>query len=158
MSWLRQMGIYLLLLALSACAAGSGTSPDTSRFDPRLGQIIVDTDSGRTEQIFRQRLERLLARSGTVEPLYRLATQISTSYPTDAVDMTARVTLYDQKEGVDLLTISLKASASVGAVTSLFGSEEAKANARERLAAHLAEKTYQRLLLYFSQDAGSDGS
>jgi len=160
MLWRKQISIGLILLIAASCSAvpTDGSSDQRSLFDPRLGQISVETQTGRTEQIFHQQLERLLARSGRAEKVYHLKAMISTSYPTDAVDMTAHITLYDQLEGREVMNFSIMTSASVGAVTSLFGSEEAKANARERLAASLAEKAYQRLFLYFNGNDSSDGS
>jgi len=160
MWWLKKISTCLLLLTLAACSSVStdGIGLQDSSFDPRLGQISVETQTGRTEQLYRQRLEHLLARSGNAETLYHLKAIISVSYPTDAVDMTARITVYDQKEGREVMNFSIMTSASIGAVTSLFGSEEAKANARERLAASLAEKTYQRLFLFFDANDGSNGS
>jgi hypothetical protein len=160
MSWLKQISIGVLLLITASCSVvpTDGNDGQISLFDPRLGQISVETQTGRTEQIFRQQLERLLARSGSGETIYHLKAMISTSYPTDAVDMTARITLYNKLEGREVMNFSIMTSASVGAVTSLFGSDEAKANARERLAASLAEKTYQRLFLYFNPDESSNGS
>jgi len=160
MSWLKQISMGVLLLITASCSVvpTDGNDGQISLFDPRLGQISVENQTGRTEQIFRQQLERLLARSGSGETIYHLKAMISTSYPTDAVDMTAHITLYDQLEGREVMNFSIMTSASVGAVTSLFGSEEAKANARERLAASLAEKTYHRLFLYFNANDSSDGS
>jgi len=160
MLWLRQISACLILVAVAACSAMSVDSnkAPASQLDPRLGQIRVEIASERIEQIYRQRLERLLARSERGEGRYTISVKMTASYPTDAVEMTASIRLYDQKEGRDLMNTSFKTSASVGAVASLFGAEEAKANARERLAASLAEKTYHRLFLYFSQNDGNDGS
>lgn len=159
MWWLKQLSACLMLLAVAACAGGpDARDTATHQIDPRLGQINIMTPTGRVEQIYKQKLEQLLARSPQGENRYTLTIRISTSYPTDAVEMRVDIDFYDQQEGRDVMNTSLRTSASVGAVASLFGSEEAKANARERLAASLAEKTYHRLFLFFRQTDGSDGS
>lgn len=141
-----------LLAVLAFMVSGCMTTPaEREPAFPQLGQINVETVSGREGQIFRQELDRLLKRHGQAPAQYQLTTSISLAYPTDAVDMDVTVSLYDQTTGKTVMRKSIKSSASVGGVASLYGSEAAKKNARDRLAINSAQKVYRYLMLFFSR-------
>ena len=140
----------VLALALAGCVA---THPSSSAYRGELGGISVSAGDSRMSQLYTQQLNRLLARHDTGESLYQLDVDLKSSESSDAVTMSAAISLYDRKEGRTVDVKSLSSSASIGAVSSLYGSEEAKRHARERLAGHLADKSYHYLLLYFSRKA-----
>ena len=140
----------LALLALIVSACGASLS-ERHQLDAALGQIEVKTGGDREGQLFRHEIERLLSRSPAGETRYELNTSIRLTYPKDAVDMIVRIELYDQQTGQNVLQKTLQSSASVGGVASLYGSEAAKNNARERLAISSAQKAYRYLMLYFSR-------
>ena len=140
--------LTLFALILSGCVT---TNADQEPFFAELGQIQVEKVSGREGQIYRQELERLLDRSPESDSRYQLSTSINLTYPEDAVDMDVMISLYDQTIGQTVLQKSFVSSVSVGGVASLYGSEAAKNNARERLAVNSAQKVYRYLMLYFSR-------
>ena len=67
------------------------------------------------------------------------------------MDMTIKYTVYDQTKGEIIINKSVSSSVSIGAVSSEFGEEQAFIHAEERLSINLAQKIYQRLLVFFSQ-------
>ena len=140
----------LALLALITSACGASLS-ERHQLDAALGQIEVKTGGDREGQLFRHEIERLLSRSPAGETRYELNTSIRLTYPKDAVDMIVSIELYDQQTGQNVLQKTLQSSASVGGVASLYGSEAAKNNARERLSISSAQKAYRYLMLYFSR-------
>ena len=140
--------LAVLALIVSACGA---TLSERHQPDAAFGQIEVRTNDNREGQLFRHEIERLLARSPAGETRYELNTNIRLTYPKDAVDMIVRIELYDRQTGQNVLQKNLRSSASVGGVASLYGSEAAKNNARERLAISSAQKAYRYLMLYFSR-------
>ena len=140
----------LALLALITSACGASLS-EHHQLNAALGQIDVKTGNDRAGQLFRHEIERLLSRSPAGDTRYELNTSIRLTYPKDAVDMIVRIQLYDQQTGKNVLKKTLRSSASVGGVASLYGSEAAKNNARERLSISSAQKAYRYLMLYFSR-------
>jgi hypothetical protein len=136
------------MLSLSGCV--TSLSMDTQA---QLQQLTITTDDGRTEQLFRQEIERLIGdRSGT---RYDLSASITSSRGDNSMTMTVRYSLYDQEMGEILINKSVSSSASIGGVSSEFGEEQAFLHAEERLSINLAQKVYQRLLLYFTRAASS---
>ena len=148
MSLSRFTLLALLALIISACGASFS---ERHQLDAALGQIEVNTSNDREGQLFRHEMERLLSRSPAGDARYELNTSIRLTYPKDAVDMIVRIQLYDQQTGENVLNKTLRSSASVGGVASLYGSEAAKNNARERLSISSAQKAYRYLMLYFSR-------
>ena len=139
-----------LALVLAACSA---THPSSSAYREELGGISVAVDTSRIGQLYSQKLNLLLNRHRPGGDLYELDVSLDTTESDDAVSMSANLSLYDRSQGKTVATKSLYSSASIGAVASLYGSEEAKRHARERLAGHLADKSYHFLLLHFSRGA-----
>jgi len=138
----------IAMLGLSGCV--TSLSVDTQA---QLQQLTITTDDGRTEQLFRQEIERLIGdRSGA---RYDLSASITSSRGDNSMTMTVRYSLYDQEMGEILINKSVSSSASIGGVSSEFGEEQAFLHAEERLSINLAQKVYQRLLLYFTRAASS---
>ena len=148
-SWRGMAVAGALALVLAACSA---THPSSSSYREELGGITVAVDTSRIGQLYSQKLNLLLNRHHRSGDLYELDVSLNSTESDDAVTMSARIGLYDRSLGKTVTTKSLSSSASIGAVASLYGSEEAKRHARERLAGHLAEKSYQFLLLHFSRN------
>ena len=140
----------VLALIVAGCVT---TDPSSPSYRAELGWITVDVEGTRIGQLYSQRLNRLLNRHERGETVFELDVVLTSSDSSDAVTMSASIGLYDQRVGRTVAEKSISASASVGAVSSLYGSEEAKRHARERLAGDLADRTYQYLLLHFSRSA-----
>ena len=60
-----------------------------------------------------------------------------------------RADLRDRTSGERLITDSITADATLGAVTSLYGQDKSETHARKRLAILLAQRVVRRLQLYF---------
>ena len=136
------------MLSLSGCL--TSLSVDTQA---QLQQLTITTDDGRTEQLFRQEIERLIGDQSGAR--YDLSASITSSRGDNSMTMTVRYSLYDQEMGEILINKSVSSSASIGGVSSEFGEEQAFLHAEERLSINLAQKVYQRLLLYFTRAASS---
>jgi len=136
------------MLSLSGCV--TSLSVDTQA---QLQQLTITTDDGRTEQLFRQEIERLIGDQSGAR--YDLSASITSSRGDNSMTMTVRYSLYDQELGEILINKSVSSSASIGGVSSEFGEEQAFLHAEERLSINLAQKVYQRLLLYFTRAAFS---
>jgi hypothetical protein len=136
------------MLSLSGCV--TSLSVDTQA---QLQQLTITTDDGRTEQLFRQEIERLIGDQSGAR--YDLSASITSSRGDNSMTMTVRYSLYDQEIGEILINKSVSSSASIGGVSSEFGEEQAFLHAEERLSINLAQKVYQRLLLYFTRAASS---
>jgi len=136
------------MLSLSGCV--TSLSVDTQA---QLQQLTITTDDGRTEQLFRQEIERLIGDQSGAR--YDLSASITSSRGDNSMTMTVRYSLYDQELGEILINKSVSSSASIGGVSSEFGEEQAFLHAEERLSINLAQKVYQRLLLYFTRAASS---
>lgn len=138
----------IAMLSLSGCV--TSLSVDTQA---QLQQLTITTDDGRTEQLFRQEIERLIGDQSGAR--YDLSASITSSRGDNSMTMTVRYSLYDQEMGEILINKSVSSSASIGGVSSEFGEEQAFLHAEERLSINLAQKVYQRLLLYFTRAASS---
>jgi hypothetical protein len=138
----------IAMLGLSGCV--TSLSVDTQA---QLQQLTITTDDGRTEQLFRQEIERLIGDQSGAR--YDLSASITSSRGDNSMTMTVRYSLYDQEMGEILINKSVSSSASIGGVSSEFGEEQAFLHAEERLSINLAQKVYQRLLLYFTRAASS---
>ena len=150
MSWCRVFIAGALVLTLAGC---STTHPSSSAYREELGGVSITVDTSRIGQLYSQKLNLLLNRHHRSGDLYELDVSLNSAESSDVVTMSAHISLYDRNQGKTIATKSLSSSASIGAVTSLYGSEEAKRHARERLAGHLADKSYHFLLLHFSRNA-----
>ena len=150
MSWSRIVIAGALALVLAGC---STTHPSSSAYRKELGGVSITVDTSRIGQLYSQKLNLLLNRHHRTGDLYELDVTLDSAETSDAVTMSAQISLYDRSQGKTVATKSLSSSASIGAVLSLYGSEEAKRHARERLAGHLADKSYHFLLLHFSRNA-----
>ena len=147
MSWFR---VFIIVATVLVASCTSDNVVSDAHKDA-LGKISISIPSSRIGQLYRQRLNRMFARNESSENLYELNVSITSSDSTDFLDMSATFTLYDKNEGKNVFSRKLSSSASIGAVASLYGAEEAKRHARERLAWQLAEKTYTSLILYFAR-------
>ena len=140
-----------LLFGCSSDAVISYNKIDSSVYQ-KVGQIaLIGKNKSRTDQLFRQKFERLVHRGGLGEPQYHLTANISSSQSDHSMTMTLSFSLTEIKTGETLLNRSFSSSATIGGVSSIFGKDQAINHARERLSYNLAEKAYRYFLLYFTQ-------
>ena len=131
-------------MALTACV----TTIDDQTYS-EVSMITVKTPEGRVEQLFRQEIDRLIKPQGDAR--YDLSAKITSSRGDNSMAMSINYTVYDQTKGEIIINKSISSSVSIGAVSSEFGEEQAFIHAEERLSINLAQKIYQRLLVFFSQ-------
>ena len=130
-------------MALTACV----TTIDDQTYT-EISKIEVNTSEGRAEQLFRQEIDRLIKPQS--DSRYDLSAKIRSSRGDNSMDMTISYTVYDQTKGEIIINKSVSSSVSIGAVSSEFGEEQAFIHAEERLSINLAQKIYQRLLVFFN--------
>ena len=152
MSLLKPIIALALALTLAGCANTSLISDD---IHAKMGKIAVETERGRAEQLFRQEFERLVGRHGIGEAQYRLETTIVSTRGDNNMVMRVTYSLYNRATGEVMTANSFSSSASIGGVSSTFGSDQATIHARERLSMNLAQKIYNHLILYFRKDAST---
>ena len=125
-----------------------------------LQQIAVKDEAGREGQLYGRELRKLLHIGGKTVENYDLISSISVSASSTLsvqgasstlkkMSMTANFDLRSLATGETLITDSITADATLGAVTSLYGQDKSETHARERLAILLAQRVVRRLQLYF---------
>ena len=125
-----------------------------------LQQIAVEDASGREGQLYSRELRKLLHIGGKAVENYELISSISFSSSSaisvqgasstlKKMTMAANFELRSLPDGETLITDSITADATLGAVTSLYGQDKSETHARERLAILLAQRVVRRLQLYF---------
>ena len=125
-----------------------------------LQQIAVKDATGREGQLYGRELRKLLHIGGKTVENYDLISSIAVSASSTLSVQGARSTLkkmsmttnFDLRSlatGETLITDSITADATLGAVTSLYGQDKSETHARERLAILLAQRVVRRLQLYF---------
>ena len=144
---IKSLLLGLVLFIATSCDTTSRLNPDDI---PALGQIEITSTATRSHQIFRQNLQRLLARTTQANPRYRLDANITQAQSETAITVRLNYQLYDQSDGKTLIADRISLSASFGAVSSLFGQDIAATQAQERLAVQLSEQIYLKLLAYFT--------
>ena len=142
------VAVLALTIASSMALTGCVSTIDDQTYN-EINMITVKTPQGRVEQLFQKELERLIKPQS--ESRYDLSAQISSSRGDTSMAMTIKYTVYDQTKGEIIINKSVSSSVSIGAVSSEFGEEQAFIHAEERLSINLAQKIYQRLLVFFSQ-------
>ena len=142
------LAVLALTIASSMALTGCVTSIDDQTYN-EISMITVKTPEGRVEQLFQKELERLIKPQS--DNRYDLSARISSSRGDTSMAMTIKYTVYDQTKGEIIINKSVSSSVSIGAVSSEFGEEQAFIHAEERLSINLAQKIYQRLLVFFSQ-------
>lgn len=116
-----------------------------------ISKIGITIDKGRPEQLYSQELQRMINRNGLLPQQYELRNKISSSIGDNNMIMGVSFQLYDQNSGKTILSHSFSSSASIGGVSSSFGSSQAENHARERLSLSLAQKTFGHLMLFFTK-------
>ena len=146
--------IFIALVAVVWLGGCSTIEPITYDATPVLGQIEVSPAANRHSQLMRHELSRLLARHPQGSVRFDLSFSIITTESDTQQTMRLSYTLYDQQKGETILTDTLVAHTAIGTVTSLYSSDIAASNAREKLALRLAERLYFKLLSHFTSSAG----
>ena len=142
------VAVLALTIASSMALTGCVSTIDDQTYN-EISMITVKTPEGRVEQLFQKELERLIKPQS--DNRYDLSARISSSRGDTSMAMTIKYTVYDQTKGEIIINKSVSSSVSIGAVSSEFGEEQAFIHAEERLSINLAQKIYQRLLVFFSQ-------
>ena len=125
-----------------------------------LQQIAVKDTTGRENQLYGRELRKLLNISSKTVENYELISSISTSTSTTLsvqgtsstlkkMRMSAGFKLRSLVTSETLITDSITAEVTIGAVASLYGQDKSEIHARERLAILLAQRVVRRLQLYF---------
>ena len=140
--------VVALTIASSMALTGCVSTIDDQTYN-EISMITVKTSEGRVEQLFQKEIERLIKPQS--DSRYDLSARISSSRGDTSMAMTIKYTVYDQTKGEIIINKSVSSSVSIGAVSSEFGEEQAFIHAEERLSINLAQKIYQRLLVFFSQ-------
>ena len=139
--------VLALTIASSMALTGCVTTIDDQTYN-EISMITVKTPEGRVEQLFQKEIERLIKPQS--DSRYDLSARISSSRGDTSMAMTISYTVYDQTKGEIIMNKSVSSSVSIGAVSSELGEEQAFIHAEERLSINLAQKIYQRLLVFFS--------
>jgi len=142
------VAVLALTIASSMALTGCVSTIDDQTYN-EISMITVKTPEGRVEQLFQKELERLIKPQS--DSRYDLSARISSSRGDNSMAMTIKYTVYDQTKGEIVINKTVSSSVSIGAVSSEFGEEQAFTHAEERLSINLAQKIYQRLLVFFSQ-------
>jgi hypothetical protein len=149
MSLLKSLTVVLCIIFLMA-GCSSASIVQKAVYD-EISKIGVNIDDGRPEQLYRQELQRMISRDGLQPQQYDLNSTITSSIGENNMVMSVKFELYDQTSGDVILNHSFSSSASIGAVSSIFGSSQAEKHAQERLSLSLAQKTFGHLTLFFSK-------
>ena len=153
-------GFFATVLVLLAGCSGVSVGALDSRVDKEISSVEVIDTGGRAGQLYNRELRRALYVNGEASTAYNLTSTISVSSNSTLsvrgatstfkkMTMTAVFTLKKQNGGEVLLSDQVTADATLGTVSSLFGQDQSKAHARDRMAKLLAQRVVQRLQLYF---------
>ncbi len=151
MSLLKSLLMPVLILFGLMIGGCSSTSVVSTEVYDEISKIGISIEKGRSEQLYRQELQRMISQNGVQPEAYELRTKITSSTGDNNMVMSASFELYDQSTGETILTHSFSSSASIGGVSSTFGSSQAENHAQERLSLSLAQKTFGQLMLFFSE-------
>ena len=148
MSLLKPIVAVLGITLLSACA--NSLQINEAVYE-EIGSVTVSVNKSRPAQLFQQEFERMVTLNGKQKPRYRLETELTSNRGTNTMVVTVSYNLYDPETGKFLTSNKFSSSASIGGVTSSFGSDQVAIHARERLSRNLAQKTYNKLLVFFNR-------
>ncbi len=150
----------LLALGLFLSACSLKTNGEVNQItESYLRKIDIVESQSRSEQLFRQTLERKIGTIDT-DKRYRLSysltgasqSSLSASGSSSTLNntrMSVNYSLEDNETGDQLTYGSISATATSGSITSHYGKDVSAKFASERLVGLLAERTYQKLQLYF---------
>ena len=149
------LAISLFLYACSLNAIGDVKQLTESH----LRKIDVVESQSRNEQLFRQTLERKIGTTDT-DKRYQLSYSLTeasqsslsaagSSSTLNNTKMSVNYSLEDNETGDQLTHGFISATATSGNITSHYGTDVSARFAAERLVGLLAERTYQKLQLYF---------
>ena len=158
---MQKILLFCLLAAylfLSACSLNA-ISEVNQLTDSHLRKIDIVEPQSRSEQLFRQTLERKIGTTET-DKRYQLSYKLTgasqsslsasgSSSTLNNTRMSVNYSLKDNETGDQLTYGSISATATSGSITSHYGKDVSAQFASERLVGLLAERTYQRLQLYF---------
>ena len=147
--------IYLFLSACSLHTIGEVKKLTESH----LREIDLSEAQSRSEQLFRQKLERQIGSAHT-DTRYKLSYSLTeaslstlsasgSSSTLNSTKMSVNYSLKDIETGIELTSGVVSATATSGTITSYYGQSVSAKFASERLVQLLAERVYQKLQLYF---------
>ena len=147
--------IYLFFSACSLHTIGEVKKLTESH----LRKIELSEAQSRSEQLFRQTLERQIGSTDT-DTRYQLSYSLTgasqstlsasgSSSTLNNTKMSVNYSLEDNETGNQLTHGFISATVTSGNITSHYGTDVSARFAAERLVGLLAERTYQKLQLYF---------
>ncbi len=147
--------IYLLFSACSLHTIGEVQKLTENH----LREIDISEAQSRSEQIFRQTLERQIGSADT-DTKYNLSYSLTgasqsnlsasgSSSMLNNTKMSVSYNLKDNETGNELTSGVVSATATSGTITSYYGQSVSARFASERLVQLLAERVYQKLQLHF---------
>ena len=151
--------IIVCSLAITACGDVKIRELGTENLQ-LLQQIAVKDVAEREGQLYGQELRKLLNIGSKTVENYNLISSISVSTSSTLsvqgasstlkkMSMSVNFELHRLATGEVLISDSITADATLGAVASLYGQDKSEFHARERLATLLAQRVVRRLQLYF---------
>ena len=161
--WLFKKFFAIAVLLFAVGCADITVSPLATTQNGALSQINVVEVTGRDGQLYSRELERKLYVNGQQNPKFDLISRISVnssstlsvkgkSSTLKKMTMSVSLQLLDRLSGEVVLDENIVAGATLGAVTSYFGQDEAERHGRERLAKLLAGRAARRVLLFFATE------
>lgn len=151
--------VALALISLQACSSWS-VSQLQPELQAELSQINLPKPEGRLEQLVLQELQKNILQPSDVKS-YTLEFTVSAGGNSTVSGSTLRTsttkltfTLTDISSGDVVLSDSLSASGSSGAVSGLYANEKSTQFSGERLAKLLANRMVQRIALFIAGENG----
>ena len=159
---LRFMYYMALLLAIVGCSTVNIGQIDET-ISAEVSSVSVIETSGRVGQLYSRALRQAFYLNGQAVAAYELKSSISVSTSSTlsvrGVSSTFRkmtvivnFELTKQGSGDVLLQDTVKADATLGTVSSLFGQDQSELHARDRMAILIAQRVAQRIQLYFLEN------
>ena len=156
----RMVPVILATIYLFFSACSLHTIGEVKKLtDNHLRKIDLSEAQSRSEQLFRQTLERQIGSAHT-DTRYSLSYSLTgasqstlsasgSSSTLNNTKMSINYSLKDNDTGHELTRGVVSATATSGTITSYYGQSVSAQFASERLAQLLAERVYQKLQLYF---------
>ena len=158
MSWFKTLSL-LLLLTVTACGDFRVRTLSGNEFD-QIASIKVATSSGRIGQIYTRQLKDQLMVDLEITPTHELDSTLSvhststlsvfgSSSNLKKMTMSVSFTLTNLITNETVLTDSISAKATLGAISSYYGQDESETQGKERLAKLLADRVANQMQLFF---------
>ena len=165
MWWYKLKFTYWMavLMAVAGCSTINIGQIDEN-VSAKVSSVSVMKTSGRAGQLYSRALRQALSQYGKSSPAYKLTSSINVSSSSALsvrginstfrkMTMVAKFKLTGYDTGEVLLQDTVKADATLGTVSSLYGQDQSELHARDRMARLIAQRVIQRIQLYFLENA-----